>query len=466
MNEQISSIQIKSGEQVFLGAFEITSIPDISIIDSSPNALQSVVDRYKSECGDLLKEVFQRHTTSELAKNISLELLWTTSPIENQPYKAKIRIFIIVRAIGRADTDKSMAELLKLFLSSFSQQKYEIAEFAPAALLETVDKVDSSHACALVKDESVVNLQNQYFPYCYSFGRIQPSKTDLSRLVNTLIEYPNCAISFQLLPTAFTPIESSEIDRITQALGTLQRGVTDQGLGNVSFSLAKRHAENYQYYAERKNAPLFEYNILVYGTAEGTSNIASRLFSLLTSGSADSTALKIVKLNNGDIRNGLHFYSQPWVINQQLLKTARNPQIWSSNAFSAFYRLPFLLSCEEASELFRLPIGCDNLSAGLVINEARKEAKTYTDNIINAGDITIGKLRSAANGAQIGFALKDLAKHMLVAGTPGSGKTTFSVSVLDRLWKDHKIPFLVIEPAKNEYRALIQSIPDIQIFKM
>jgi hypothetical protein len=38
------------------------------------------------------------------------------------------------------------------------------------------------------------------------------------------------------------------------------------------------------------------------------------------------------------------------------------------------------------------------------------------------------------------------------------------VSLLDRLWKDHRIPFLVIEPAKNEYRALVQSIPDLQVF--
>lgn len=53
---------------------------------------------------------------------------------------------------------------------------------------------------------------------------------------------------------------------------------------------------------------------------------------------------------------------------------------------------------------------------------------------------------------------------MLVVGTPGSGKTTFSVSLLDRLWKEHNIPFLVIEPAKNEYRALVQSIPDLQVF--
>ena len=53
---------------------------------------------------------------------------------------------------------------------------------------------------------------------------------------------------------------------------------------------------------------------------------------------------------------------------------------------------------------------------------------------------------------------------MLIVGTPGSGKTTFSVSLLDRLWKEHHMPFLVIEPAKNEYRALVQSIPELQVF--
>jgi len=28
------------------------------------------------------------------------------------------------------------------------------------------------------------------------------------------------------------------------------------------------------------------------------------------------------------------------------------------------------------------------------------------------------------------------------------------------LWKEHNVPFLVIEPAKNEYRALVQSIEE------
>ena len=50
--------------------------------------------------------------------------------------------------------------------------------------------------------------------------------------------------------------------------------------------------------------------------------------------------------------------------------------------------------------------------------------------------------------------LSDLTKHGLVVGTTGSGKTNTCMYILAQLWKEHQIPFLVIEPAKSEYRNL------------
>ena len=56
----------------------------------------------------------------------------------------------------------------------------------------------------------------------------------------------------------------------------------------------------------------------------------------------------------------------------------------------------------------------------------------------------------------------DLAKHGLVVGVTGSGKTTTIFGLLDLLYDGGKgLPFLVIEPAKAEYRALRgQTQPD------
>ena len=155
----------------------------------------------------------------------------------------------------------------------------------------------------------------------------------------------------------------------------------------------------------------------------------------------------------------------PWVFNEILIQSDRTSNIWTMDmGFQSLYRLPYVITADESSGLFRIPIGTQRISAGLPINETESSSKTYADNLINAGDIEIGNLKSSGSNDTIGISLNDLAKHMLVVGTPGSGKTTFSVSLLDRLWKDHHIPFLVIEPAKNEYRALIQSIPELQVF--
>lgn len=189
------------------------------------------------------------------------------------------------------------------------------------------------------------------------------------------------------------------------------------------------------------------------------------MYGHLTYDASKAPALKTVDLTSYGTQDTDNFIPQPWIVNEVLVQAERNAQIWSySTNFSNFYRLPYVITAEEATEFFRMPLGTQRVSAGLPINDTESSSKTYSNNLINAGDIEIGVLKSSGNKDTIGISLKDLAKHLLVVGTPGSGKTTFSVGLLDRLWKEHHIPFLVIEPAKNEYRALVQSIPDLQVF--
>ncbi len=54
----------------------------------------------------------------------------------------------------------------------------------------------------------------------------------------------------------------------------------------------------------------------------------------------------------------------------------------------------------------------------------------------------------------------DLDKHTFVSGVTGSGKTTTCQNIL----LDCGLPFLVIEPAKTEYRSLLKKCPDLLFF--
>jgi DNA helicase HerA-like ATPase len=56
----------------------------------------------------------------------------------------------------------------------------------------------------------------------------------------------------------------------------------------------------------------------------------------------------------------------------------------------------------------------------------------------------------------------NLNKHTFVTGVTGSGKTT----TCQKLLVESDLPFLVIEPAKTEYRVLTQKYPDLIIFTL
>lgn len=75
-------------------------------------------------------------------------------------------------------------------------------------------------------------------------------------------------------------------------------------------------------------------------------------------------------------------------------------------------------------------------------------------NIIQNGRLLIHK--------PIDVALETLNKHVFITGVTGSGKTTTCMKLL----LESKLPFMVIEPAKTEYRALYAEDPDIEYYSL
>lgn len=469
-----STIRINSGEYICLTVFHITSIPHISILseNDSVQGQQLTIEHAGRDMVGMLTEVYQQYKDLyvQLQKvvDVSFDISWISKPVENQPYQASVDLYCSVRCIYKDEQQcktlqNTFANILKATLKS---GKYEFEQVDLDEYSSLCSHLTVNHEMkAIVKDERIEDLQNSYFPACYAFDTLPFDYPELDRIANVLIEYPYCAVSFQLMPTYYSQEELAELSQVNQNISMLNRGVNDGQIGNVSISSADRIAAVYHYYNDNKSRALFNYNILVWAKKDEIAGIATRTLGQLGTTKGQSPNLNFVSLATNEFGTSTEkIFTLPWVANDIIFNRERKVALWNSGVVSpALYRFPYVITAEEAVSFFRLPIGSDRINAGYYVNEAAKNSRTYSKNLINSGDLQLGKLRASTNDV-IGLSLKDLAKHMLIVGTPGSGKTTFSVGLLDRLWKKHHIPFLVIEPAKNEYRSLVQSIPDLQVF--
>ena len=135
------------------------------------------------------------------------------------------------------------------------------------------------------------------------------------------------------------------------------------------------------------------------------------------------------------------------------------------------YVAPFLslYTLEEIRPMFSLPI----LYPGEAI-ECQKE----TDPTPFSKELSIDKdtgevhevisLGVSSMGYDVTFPVKLFKKHAFIAGVPGAGKTNTMLYLVTTLWRDTQqhVPFLVLEPAKQEYRALamIEGMEDLCVF--
>ena len=107
--------------------------------------------------------------------------------------------------------------------------------------------------------------------------------------------------------------------------------------------------------------------------------------------------------------------------------------------------MPNLFLLEEVMPFFVFPA----LFEGETIEISKETAPSYKEDGL--------KLGIDENGYDVIFPISLFKKHAFLAGVPGSGKTNSMLHLTSSLWKQHQIPFLIFEPAKQEYRALART---------
>ncbi len=123
-------------------------------------------------------------------------------------------------------------------------------------------------------------------------------------------------------------------------------------------------------------------------------------------------------------------------------------------------KLAFLATPDEAARCFALPQK-SQLLQGVRVHAALMDHQPIADALTDPSGIPLGVRYE--NDTAVYMPAQQLATHASIVGMPGMGKTTAAIGLLHALQRQG-IPFLVVEPAKTEYRALIDAVPDLRIY--
>lgn len=113
-----------------------------------------------------------------------------------------------------------------------------------------------------------------------------------------------------------------------------------------------------------------------------------------------------------------------------------------------------LFRLEEIRPMFSFPA----LYPGESI-EIRKETEPNWEDLQSDEKAEMIHLGTTSAGYPVDFPLSLLCKHAFIGGVPGFGKTNTMLSLATKIWRDtgegEHVPFLIFEPAKQEYRTLL-----------
>ena len=441
--------------------FEVDSFPSYSLLGKEvDDGCKKMYDSYTQ----LLSE-----THRLVSDNTALELLWITEEANNQTFASRIRIFIVIRKIGNSEQqiEFELNNIADNLITSISSMHYGVCKDKTSVdmLVQLLSRVDDSCLYAAVKGEKCAGNVNSLYPYYFTDVFPNDNYKNFDSIISSLSQLKNCCISFQIFPIKLTVDEQYIINEVAGEYSRIVSGVSING-GNYKDSLASEPLKTFAYYNEHSNGASFLYNILVFGERTTCATLATKVISLLQAGNEKISTIEPVCLDLSPEKISLEeqFPYYIWNVNTRLINYYRNKKIQETIPIARqLKRLPYIVTAKEAAVFFRLPLYEKTMTA-LKNNQVVQAKEQFSSAVVNEANIQIGELISNdISKIVIGCPPKAFTKHALVVGTPGSGKTTFSVNLLLQ-FERRGIPFLAIEPTKSEYRAMIDAIPNLRIF--
>ena len=414
--------------------YTIDNIPDLSL------------NKYQSLADTGIQGVLKRHENflrqwHGICKdcNTSFHLLYVCDPSETAG--KRLRVFFILQ--GEENDLRNIAPLMK---SSPLSDFYKLN-------VSKIPNIQFNTGATLIKKERVADIFNpltgQTLPVHYvpkweinEDARLYDLFNIMKSICSSYQPSKACAYRIDLYPTSLVQETRASVDPVLKSL----RGENDikllKELDSIkSDSYAKDVCKEYDDWLTCiETTPHFRVNI--YGFADS-----------LFKSKAILNAAGAEAINEGDFSIAPIKPDNEGMFNllSRMGRKADTYCFFPTNASLKTWSTTFSLN--EAVPFFRFPVLYD----GEAIEIPKETAPVQIKDGLHIGVDT--------HGYPVNFYLKDLPRHAFFTGMPGSGKTNTMLHLVTEL-KKHNIPFLALEPAKKEYRALLghKSMENVFLF--
>lgn len=427
-------------KDIFLTVFRITRLPDFS--DHRFDYLSREIDQRESE-------VLQR----QIAMIRRLHALGNESSITIRLKKEKdhLELFLIIRSTNQIDSVQITESLPHEY--SFETLKEEL-------LSEALNLSWARKAAVILKEEKEFkgdiyptgDFQQLYVPFQWT----QANNT-MENICQSMMNFNGmCVIDITISPTSFLEDERAWLNVNLGRLKECMNGevIKAEKTGRIIWQgkkipILRTPIDNCEKLSKQyESSRVFLTAIRVFGDNEVnflansllTNSVRNEGVILLFS--HEDRDFSILKSCSERMDISPNIRSKTWVN----IDNERKPY--------RAQRLSTLSSVEEVIAFFRLPISLKKNFPGFGYDTGLQTIHTGTS---LGKRIVLGQYLDENRQTVASFEFKQLAKHGLIVGVPGSGKTTAMFNILYQLWDqsiEERIPFIILEPAKTEYRAL------------
>lgn len=287
--------------------------------------------------------------------------------------------------------------------------------------------------------EAEKNPKEVYFPGRYGIQGSKP--VALGELVTLLSSHENAMISLTLNVTRIYPYELEVVkeNRIWFACQA-DEPVIREGL------------ETFSCLDQASNELLFLTCLTCFGSEACVRDVYSQLLPCFLH------SCRLPKINATD--GSYEVRGNEWV-SAACIQYGHDPHT-PRNMLNRMARLTYLAPLDVIASVFSLPQFSEDIK-GIRINRIPVSKEPLPATLTRQDGIYVGQ--HCDSGLPIYIQPRDLTRHGFFVGKPGSGKTTFALDLLYRLYNHpNHYPFLAFEPAKTEYRSLMDAIPELQVY--